>query len=107
MFNPTLVIRVLFERPAEEIALVLARLFGAGIFSLGLVCVQSRNYVVSPAGFAVAYGMASYNVVAAVLIIWAAGSSLGGLVLWGAGIGHIVIGLLFARALMMLPNKIA
>jgi hypothetical protein len=38
---------------------------------------------------------------AAVVLIWAAaGLGLGGLLLWGAGIGHAVLGALFVAALV-------
>jgi hypothetical protein len=78
-----------------------ARLFGAGVFALGLACVKARHDVASPAGLAVSIGITSYNVLAAVVLIWtAAGSDLGGLLLWGAGIGHAALGLLFVSALM-------
>jgi len=46
-------------------------------------------------------GMTSYNVLAGVVIIWAAaGLGLGGLLLWGAGIIHAILGALFLWALV-------
>lgn len=80
---------------------VLARLFGAGVFALGLACLKARNDVASPAGLAISLGITAYNLLAAVVLLWtAAASGLGGLLLWAAGIGHAVLGLLFVSALV-------
>lgn len=85
----------------DPIASVLARLFGAGVFALGLVCLPARRDVASPAGLAVSIGITSYNILSSVVIIWvAAALGLGGLLLWVAGIGHAVLGLLFVSALV-------
>ena len=98
---PTTVVAVLLGVPMDPIASVLTRLFGAGVFALGLACMKARSDVASPAGLAVSLGMTSYNVLAAAVIIWAAaGLNLGGLLLWAAGIGHAVIGLLLVSALV-------
>jgi hypothetical protein len=79
----------------------MARLFGAGVFALGLACVKARHDVASPAGLAVSIGITAYNFLAAVVLLWtAAEMGLGGLLLWGAGIGHAALGLLFVSALM-------
>ena len=70
------------------------------MFALGLTCLKARNDVRSPAGLAVSIGITSYNVLATVVLIWtAAGSGLGGLLLWGAGIVHAVFGVLFLSVL--------
>ena len=101
LITPALVVSLLLEVPVDAIALVLTRLFGAGVFALGLVCLKARNDVGSPAGLAVSIGITAYNVLAAVVLLWTAvGSSLGGLLLWGAGILHAVIGTLFVSALV-------
>jgi hypothetical protein len=51
-------------------------------------------------GLAAAYGLALYNVLAACLILWtAAVAGLGGAALWGAGLFHALIGVLFVYAL--------
>jgi hypothetical protein len=98
---PALVTEVLLGGPADALALALARLLGAGIFALGLACLRARDDVGSPAGLAASIGMASYNVLAAVVLLWAAASlDLGGLLLWGAGIGHAMLGALFVSALV-------
>jgi hypothetical protein len=101
LITPAQVVSLLLGVPADAVALVLARLFGAGVFALGLACLKARDDVRSPAGVAVSIGITSYNMLAAVVLFWtAAGSGLGGLLLWGAGIGHATLGALFVSALM-------
>jgi len=101
LISPATLVSLLLGSPLDSIGVVLTRLFGAGVFALGLACVKSRHDVASPAGLAVSLGMTSYNLLAAVVIIWAAvGLSLGGLLLWAAGIGHAVLGVLLLSALV-------
>jgi hypothetical protein len=100
LITPAPVVSLLLGSPPDSIGVVLARLFGAGVFALGLACLKARNDVGSPAGLAVSVGIAAYNVLAAVVLLWAAvGLSLGGLLLWGVGIVHAVFGVLFLYVL--------
>ena len=100
LITPGPVLSLLLGGPVDPIASVLARLFGTGVFALGLACLKARNDVGSPAGLAVSLGITSYNVLAAVVLLWtAAGPGLGGLLLWGAGILHAALGALFVLAL--------
>jgi hypothetical protein len=64
--------------PIDIVEAVLARLFSEGVFTLGLACMKARNEVASLAALAV---------------------NLVGLLLWAAGIGHAVIGVLLVSAL--------
>ena len=97
---PAPMVSVLLGVSMDPIASVLARLFGAGVFALGLACLKARHDVGSLAGVAVSIGITAYNVLAAVVLIWAAAElGLGGLLLWGAGIGHATFGALFGFAL--------
>lgn len=101
LISPVTVVSLLLGSPLDLIGAVLARLFGAGVFSLGLACLKVRDDVGTPASLAVSLGITSYNVLAAVVIIWAAaGLGLGGALLWGAGILHATLGVLFVSALM-------
>jgi hypothetical protein len=101
MIAPGPLLSLLLGGPGDAVALVLARLFGAGVFALGLACVKARHDVASPAGLAVSIGITAYNFLAAVVLLWtAAEMGLGGLLLWGAGIGHAVLGALFVSALV-------
>jgi hypothetical protein len=100
LISPTTAVSLLLGIPVDPIAAVLTRLFGAGVFALGSACLKARNDVGSAAGLAVSLGITSYNVLAAVVLIWAAaGLDLGGLLLWAAGIGHLIFGALFVSAL--------
>ncbi len=50
-----------------------------------------------------AYGLTLYNVLAGALILWtAAAGKLGGAALWGAGLLHAFLGVLFIFALLAL-----
>jgi len=101
LISPTTAVTMLLGVPVDSVASVLTRLFGAGVFALGLACLKARDDVRSAAGLAVSLGITSYNVLAAVVIIWAAaGLGLGGLLLWGAGISHAMLGALFVAALV-------
>ena len=105
LVSPAPLVSLLLESTADSLATVLTRLFGAGVFALGLACLKARNDVGSPAGLAVTVGITSYNLLAAVVIIWAAtGPGLGGLLLWAAGIGHAVLGVVFVSALVVLKR---
>jgi hypothetical protein len=99
LISPVTVVSLLLGVPVDPIAAVLTRLFGAGVFALGLACLKARDDLGSPAGLEVSIGITSYNVLAAVVIIWAAaGLGLGGLLLWAAGISHAVLGARFVSA---------
>ena len=54
------VLSLLLGGPVDAITSVLARLFGAGVFALGLACLKARHDVGSPAGLAVSIGMTAY-----------------------------------------------
>jgi hypothetical protein len=106
LITPAPVVSLLLGSPLDSIGVVLARLFGAGVFALGLACLKARDDVRSPAGLAVSIGITSYNVLAAVVLLWAAaGLSLGGLLLWGAGILHAALGALFVSALTRITQE--
>lgn len=51
LITPALAIEAFLGRPADTIAIVLARFFGAGMFVLGLACLKARDDVGSPAGW--------------------------------------------------------
>jgi hypothetical protein len=102
---PAPMVSLLLGVSMDPIASVLARLFGAGVFALGLACLKARGYVGSPAGVAVSIGITAYNVLAAMVLIWATAElGLGGILLWGAGIGHATLGALFMLALFKRPT---
>ena len=54
----------------------------------------------SLAGVSISIGIAAYNVLAAVVLLWAAvGLGLGSPLLWGGGVDHAALGLLFIMVL--------
>ena len=96
-----------FQGSSDVVVIVALRLFGAAILSLGLVCLKARNDLQSPAGKAVVFGFTCYNILAAVVIIWAGlASGLGGALWWFAGLGHAVLGVLFIKAILEAPQHI-
>ncbi len=104
LLSPTTAVTLLFGEPVDTMTPVVTRLFGAGAFSLGLACLKARD-AAATSGLAVSLGMTSYNVLAAVLLLWAAaGLGLGGLLLLGTGIAHAVLGTLFVSSLMALKR---
>jgi hypothetical protein len=81
-------------------AIFLARILGAATLGIGVAAVLAGDHVDTKGGLAAAYGLALYNVLAAALILWStAVIGLGGSMLWGAGLFHALMGLLFAYAL--------
>ena len=101
LISPARAVSLLLGEALDSIATVLARLFGAGVFAIGVACLKARDDVGSLAGLAVSIGITGYNLLAATVIIWAAAElGLGGLILWAAGIGHAVLGGLFVSALV-------
>ena len=85
---------------SNEGAVFLARILGAATLGIGVAALLARDYVDTQGGLAAAYGLALYNVLAAALILWnTAVVGLGGAMLWGAGLVHAFIGLLFVYVL--------
>ena len=50
LISPATAVSLLLGGPTDAIAAVLARLFGAGVFALGLACLKARDDVGSAAG---------------------------------------------------------
>ena len=100
---PASVIEMLLGTLIDPRALVLTRLFGAGIFALGLACLMARKAFRSPAGLAVTYAITSYNILAAAVLFWATTSLVPpSPILWAAAIGHALLSALFVHALVVL-----
>lgn len=85
---------------SNEGAVFLARILGAATLGIGVAALLARDHVDTKGGLAAAYGLALYNVLAAALILWStAVIGLGSAMLWGAGLFHALMGLLFVYAL--------
>jgi hypothetical protein len=76
-----------------------ARVLGVATLALGIAALLARDQVETKGGLASAYGLALYNVLAAIVILWTAAVALGGTAIWAAGIVHAAIGALFVYAL--------
>lgn len=99
LLAPDMLIGALGTAP-DAGAVFLARILGAATLGIGVAALLARDHIDTKGGLAAAYGLALYNVLAGVLILWtAAAVGLGGAALWGAGLFHAVIGLLFVYAL--------
>ena len=84
----------------DAAAVFLARILGAATLGIGVAALLAREHIDNKGGLAAAYGLALYNVLAAVLILWTAWVvGLGGATLLGAGLIHAAIGVLFIYAL--------
>ena len=85
---------------ADASAVFLTRVLGAATLGLGIAALLARNDLHSSGGLAAAYGLALYNVLAACVILGTvAMTGLGGTALWGAGLVHALIAVLFVYAL--------
>jgi len=74
LLSPTTAVTILFGGPVDTMTPVVTRLFGAGAFSLGLACLKARDAAATSAGLAVS-------------------------LVWGTGIAHAVLGMLFLSSL--------
>src|SRR4051812_25125831 len=98
--NPRAVVALLLRAPLEGPGVVLGRLAGAGVLSLGIACWQARSTPASPASIGAAWAFLAYNVIASVLLAWA-GLQLasGGLLVLAASALHGVLGVALLVAL--------
>ncbi len=77
--------------------LALISLLGAATLGLGVGALVGRNHLETVGGRAAAYGLGLYNVVGALVLLFAA-SDVGSSGLWGGAVLHAVIALLFVYA---------
>ena len=86
LITPAPVVSSLLEMSMDPTVSVLARLFGAAVFVLGLACLKTRHDVRNPVGLAVSLGITGYSGLAAVVLFWTvADSGRGGPLLWAVG----------------------
>jgi len=98
LLAPGLLICALGTEP-DTATIFLTHVFGAATLGLGIAALLARDQVGTTGGLSIAYGLALYNVLAACLIVWTA-VTLGGASLWGTGLFHALIGMLFVLALL-------
>jgi hypothetical protein len=105
LLEPALLIGALGTE-SNEAAIFLTRILGAATLGIGVTALLARDHADTKGGLAAACGLALYNVLAAALILWtAAVIGLGDAVLWGAGVFHALIGLLFVYALAIVRRR--
>jgi Na+-driven multidrug efflux pump len=83
--------------------LALISLLGAATLGLGVGALVGRNHLETVGGRAAAYGLGLYNVVGALVLLFAA-SDVGSSGLWGGAVLHAVIALLFVYAFATRKN---
>jgi len=80
---------LLLGTPLDTLAgLAVARVAGAALLSIGLVCWLARDHASSPAGRAVVSSMLFYNVAVAVVLAYAGLQGANGIALWPAVAAH-------------------
>lgn len=96
-------VMVLLRSSLEAPGIVLGRIVGGGLLSLGIACWCARKTPSAPASRGVAWGFLAYNVVISVTLVWAGiplGSgalpALSAAALHGA-LGAALLGALFGR----------
>jgi hypothetical protein len=90
---PSVTASLLFGTPLETSAAVgLARIGGAALVTLAMVCWLARRDVDGPASRGLVAGMTFYNIaVAAVLAVASFGGGLYGVLLWPAVVFHVAM----------------
>jgi hypothetical protein len=91
---PSIVARLLFDAELDGIAVVVARVAGCALLSLGLACWPGRTRTLAAIS-----GMTVYNVLAAAYLAYlGVRGEWVGVLLWPAVVLHAVLSLLLGRA---------
>jgi hypothetical protein len=93
LVDPSGAALVLLRSSLEMPGVVIGRIGGGGLLSLGIACWFARKTPTAPASLGVSWGFLAYNVVASVTLAWA-GVALGhdALPAFGASVLHGVLG---------------
>lgn len=93
LVDPSALTSLLLRSPLAGAGVVVARLGGGGLLSLGIACWCARRTPSAPAGLGVALAFLAYNLVACVTLAWACPPlASGGLPALGASVLHGVLG---------------
>ena len=93
IIDPSAMSSILLASPLAGPGLVLARLAGGGLLSLGIACWGARRTPSAPASLGVSWGFLAYNLVACVtMALERPALANGGLVALGASVLHGVLG---------------
>ncbi len=103
LVDPSGAASALFRSSLEMPGVVIGRIGGGGLLSLGIACWFARKTPMAPASLGVSWGFLAYNIVACVTLAWAgvglerdAVPAFGASVLHGA-LGAAVLGALLSR----------
>jgi hypothetical protein len=90
---PALLFTLLFGwRQAPPETLLIGRVAGAGVISIGVASWPARRDIRTPAQFGVLAGLLTYNMLAALVLAFAgAGLKMAGIFLWPAVVYHAVL----------------
>jgi hypothetical protein len=93
LLTPALPVSVLLGRPPDTPAgLIVARVAGAALGALGLVCWQARRAHQRPAATGVVAAMLFYNVAVVVVLAYARfGAAMNGVGVWPAVVRHAAL----------------
>lgn len=101
LFDPAAVASVAFQSPLDGAGVVIGRIGGGGLLSLGIACWLARKTPLAPASVGVSWGFLAYNVATCVTLAWA-GTALAssGLVAFAAAALHGAIAAALLVALL-------
>jgi hypothetical protein len=89
---PSWLVAILFGRPpASALALILARFSGGSVLALGVICWWMADSQASGAALALVSTMLLYDVIAAILLLYAGIEGLVGIGLWPAVFVHVAL----------------
>lgn len=99
--NPSAVASFLLGSPLADPGVVIGRIAGGGILSVGIACWCARKTPTALASLGVAWAFLTYNVVACVTLVWGSFElASGGLPALGASVLHGVLGAALLVALV-------
>jgi len=91
---PSVPALILFARPLEApVAQVIARVLGAALLAIAIACWRASLGAETRAASDLPAAMLLYNIVTAVILIYAGAIGLAGIALWPAAIGHALLAL--------------
>jgi hypothetical protein len=88
---PSLVVRLLFGEEATGVAVPIARVTGSALLGLGVACWPSRN------SLRAVQGMLTYDLLAALYLIYVAVNGPAGILLWPVVVIHAGLSILLIR----------
>jgi len=101
LVDPAGAASVLLQSSLDLAGVVMARIGGGGLLSLGIACWCARKTPLATASLGVSWGFFAYNAVTCLTLAWAASAvASGGLLTVAASLLHGVLGAALLRALL-------